>query len=209
MKTTAAAIVMAIAGLTSASAQAGTMEHVDELAAQLERQAISINYELRRNFYRSPQYNHLRSDVNEMTQLASHIHEIAHHGGNVRHLRNDVNELDRLFHHVEELIDQMRNYYTPWRRTSNNNRHWNNRHWNHGHWNQGHWNPYARRMQRLDRMVERMEDTLHHLQADLNTLAPVQRPPVYNQPAGIPIFGGRAYLKPSRRSGLGFSVNIR
>ncbi len=200
MKTTAAAIVMTIAGLTAVPAQAGTRAHFDDLACQLERQAVSVRDELRRFYNRTPQYAQLYSDVNEIARRAGHIHQVAH-TGNLRHLRHDVNELDRLFHHVEGVVELMSRHHRTVYRTSFRGKS-ASRHWN---WNQAYYNPYRR----LVRLVNNMENTLHHMQADLNTLPPIYRVPRYNRPSGFPILGGRAYLQPSRRSSLGFSVNIR
>lgn len=207
---TAAAMLMTLAGFTTVPVQAATLQHIDELAFKLERQTQDVNEELRRYFSATPYYRHLLSDVNQMAVLADHIHDVAHHGGDVRHLQHDVNELDELFHHVEEMIDQMQAYRTPYRGVQLGPIRI-------GHGYQGGYaNVYAQRLPRLCKLVERVEQTLHHLQADLQALTPVYHDHHHRHispaPVGYPTYRNNArrlYWNPSRRTGLGFSFLIR
>jgi len=142
------------------SAQAESFEHIDGLAVELKAQAEAFRGEVRQHYRHTPQYRHLYQDATEMARLADHLHEVAHHGGNIRHLRSDVASLDRTFHHVEELVDQMS-------------------HSDHGYdhgslsFGRGHRRSVGFRsgsssgVSHLKRQLRAMENTLHHMQDDL------------------------------------------
>jgi hypothetical protein len=119
-----------------------SFQHIDRLARQLERQARDLHEEVDNHFRPSPQYRHLHDDVEELEELADHIHDVLHRGASVTHLRADARKLDRLFHHVEDLVRDMGRSRTIDRRA------------------------YAH----LRESLSRLEDTVHHLLDDLNRL---------------------------------------
>lgn len=88
-------------------AKAQSWQHVDRLAVQLQRQTRQMHNEVHAHFRNTPYFRHLDQDVDQMEQLARHIHDLAHHGHNIHHLRRDVEKLDRLFHHIEGVVRTM------------------------------------------------------------------------------------------------------
>ncbi len=136
--------VLAGACLFTSTASAQSYQHIDRLAYQLQRQSSSLYSEFRAHFSHTPGYRHLMSDTAKMYRLARHIHDLVHHHEDVHHIVEDLDQLDAAFHHVEELVDQIEH----------------NAH-HHGH---GHVHGDTRHVRRL---LQRMEDTLHHLREDL------------------------------------------
>jgi len=97
----AMALILTI-GLFTSSASAAD-PHLDDLAFSLKRQAALACREVRYGFRRTAAFPHLYKDFYELYTLADHIHEVAHNHGDLRHLKDDVDALDDLFHHTEEL----------------------------------------------------------------------------------------------------------
>lgn len=89
------------------TAQAVPYVHVDQLAYRLQKQTQELHREVDIHFRNTPLYAHLHRDIVEMQKLAQHIHEVAHHEGDVNHLRLDVDKLDQLFHHIEALVGEL------------------------------------------------------------------------------------------------------
>lgn len=101
----AAAFAALLAG--GSTAQAVPYAHVDQLAYRLQKQTQELHREVDIHFRNTPLYAHLHRDIVEMQKLAQHIHEVAHHEGDILHLRADVEKLDQLYHHVETLVAQL------------------------------------------------------------------------------------------------------
>ncbi len=154
MKTTlCTAFAIVTLGLFSGSAQAASDFHIDDLAAQLERETAELLHEIEHHFRATPSYRHLAADAREMQQLARHIHEVAHYTNARRHIAVDVKKLDRLYHHVEGLVDDMD------RRAGYRNE----CAYHHG-------DAYTlgrAEFHHLRAVMSRISATLHHLQADL------------------------------------------
>jgi hypothetical protein len=150
------ALLLVAATFGTTSARADEFDHIDDLAVRLQGQARALYGELREHYSHAAHGDHLISDAAAMYRTAAHIHEIAHHAGNVFHLRNDLASLDRNFHHLEGLLDDSERHarFDPW-------------HGGHAHGPTGH----------VKRLMAEMEDTLHHLRSDVNRLA--QPAPVY------------------------------
>jgi hypothetical protein len=102
MKTIATTALMLTVGLFANSASAAD-PHLDDLAFSLKQQAALACREVRYGFQRTAAYPHLYKDFYELYTLADHIHDVAHNHGDLRHLKDDVDQLDELFHHTEEL----------------------------------------------------------------------------------------------------------
>lgn len=79
--------------------------HLDRLALQMQRQAEVMHREVHAHFRNTPQFTHLDADVAKLERVARHIHDLAHHHGNLSHIRRDVEEIDHLYHHVQELVN--------------------------------------------------------------------------------------------------------
>ena len=140
-------------------ALADTYHHIDQLALSIDRQAKELVRESC-HYRHTPEYAHLVTDAREMSQLAEHLHEVAHHHGSLAHLIHDVEELDAKFHHLESLFDRIE------RRAA------------HGH---GHVHGNTAHVREL---LDVMADNIHHLQEDLDSLRrPIHtRRPVVSSP---------------------------
>ena len=185
MKTIAATLLILTSGMSANSASAAD-PHLDDLAFTLKQQAALACREVRYGFSRTAAFPHLYKDFYELYTLADHIHDVAHHGGDLRHLKDDVDALDELFHHTEELTARTGNVriagtggvcrYVPACGGSVSQYH----------------------LRKLQAIMLQMEDTIHHLQDDLEAelgpaLPPVPPgqvspglPPVPPQPIGYP-----------------------
>lgn len=163
-------LLLAAATLGTTAAKADDFDHIDNLAVRLQRQAAALYGEFREHYSHTRRADYLMSDAAMLYRLASHVHEVAHTGGNVFHLRNDIAELDRTFHHVESLVDaiERETVFNPF--------------------GGGHVHGSTADVRALMRT---MEDTLHHLRSDVNRAAYV--PPVYGTGYGTG-FGTGGYV---------------
>ncbi len=130
----------AFSGVNTAQAQV-VDPHIDQLALQLQSQSAAACREVYHHFRRSPHFQHAYSDLYEIYTLATHIHDIAHRPCELEHMREDVAEIDRLFHHTEDVVARM----TQCPITGN-----------------------GYHMRRLQALMRGLEDTIHHLDEDLN-----------------------------------------
>jgi hypothetical protein len=154
----AAVVVVAFSGLVMAgrSAQAVSFEHVDRLAIELQSQSSQLYREFRTHYSHAAHSQHLMSDAAALYRQARHLHDVAH-TGNINHMARDLAEMDRLFHHLERLVREI-----------NFDAH--DDHFGHG----GHVHGDTRHVRRL---MNDLEDTLHHLSDDINELR--RNRPVY------------------------------
>jgi len=97
------AVAILVAGST---ANADTFSHLDDLAIRVKVKGQALTTEVRAHYSHTPYYRHLLSDSYDVAALASRVHDIAHHHGDVFLLDAYLTRLDRLFHHVESLIAQ-------------------------------------------------------------------------------------------------------
>lgn len=173
---TIVAAVLAVGGLAigTQSASAASYSHIDRLALELRGDAGRLYSEFRQHYRHAAHYRHLISDASQMYRLADHIHDLAHRG-TLGHMDSDLEKLDRLFHHLEGLVDEI----------EHDARH---DHFGHG----GHTHGNTRHVRRL---LDQMEDTLHHLHDDIRS---ARRPTIYPVPGHvrpaphrIPHHGGR------------------
>jgi len=145
---TTLAVAIATFGITFASntAQAGSFEHIDELAGELQGLSSKLAREFRDHYRHSPGYRHLAADAREMRKLAGHIHEIAHYEGDLHHIHDDLHELEELFHHVDGLVDEIEHEAE------------------HGH---GHVHGDTRHVRRI---LRDMDGALHHMLEDVEEM---------------------------------------
>ncbi len=141
-----AAVVVTIVSsvMFSQSADASTYRHIDSLAVRLQGQAREMIGELRLHYRHTGDFQHLLSDAYEVFRLAAHVHEVIHHDDCLPHVRADIDALDRKFHHLENLVAHITHH--P--------------HGGHVDGNTFH----------IHQMLAAMEDTLHHLQEDIDEL---------------------------------------
>ncbi len=153
MKTTLTfAFAIATLGLFTGTASAASDLHIDDLAAQLQRETAEFGDEIEHHFRSTPSYRHLANDARKMQRLARHIHTVAHHTSARRHIALDLAQLDRIYHHVEGLVDEMDDVAK-----------YRSRHGYHG-------DAYTlgrAETRHLRRALRRINATLHHLQEDL------------------------------------------
>ncbi|TWU07095.1 hypothetical protein CA54_55000 [Symmachiella macrocystis] len=160
MKTTLTfAFAIATLGLMTGTASAASDLHIDDLAAQLQRETAEFGDEIEHHFRFTPSYRHLANDARKMQRLARHIHTVAHHTSARRHIILDLAQLDKIYHHVEGLVDEM-DRIAKYRAR-------------HGY--RGDAYSLGRAETRhLRRTLRRINSTLHHLQEDLHMVpAPV------------------------------------
>jgi len=154
--------------LSGQAVQAQSFEHVDSLALKLQKQSATLYYEFKNHYQHTPGYRHLMSDAAQMYHLARHLHETAHEEGDVHHMEEDLEKLDSKFHHLEELVEDIEDEAD---------------HDDHGHYGRGGRRSFGRgrgfhdgghvhgNTAHIRTLLNRMEDTLHHLEEDLDELA--------------------------------------
>jgi hypothetical protein len=218
MKMIATTALMLTAGLFANTASAAD-PHLDDLAFTLQQQAALACREVRYGFQRTAAYPHLYRDFYELYTLAAHVHEVAHNHGDLVHLKDDMEELDALFHQTEELTAQAGTVrvaqagggviLVPACGSTVS----------------------AYHLRKLQVIMRDMEDTIHHMQEDLEAelgpsgvvppLPPTQLgpalPPVPQAPAVAPLptrFPGNGYPQgrsvgiQSRNGRTAFSIRI-
>jgi len=143
------ATIVTLTGLavSTGNATAASYRHIDSLARKMMRQSRQLKSEFAFHYRHVSEYRHLIHDANELYRIADHVHDVAHHSGNPYHLRNDLAKLDRLFHHVEGLVHRIE---FRARRGRNGHIHGSTNH--------------------VDHLIANLEDTLHHLQADVEEM---------------------------------------
>ena len=145
---TSVVIAIAAFGLSFASntAQAGTYEHIDELAGELQGLSTKLGREFRDHYRHAPQYKHLAAHAKDLRRLAGHIHGVAHEDGDLAHIHDDLHELEGVFHEVEELVGEIEHAAE------------------HG---EGHTHGDTRAVRRL---LGKMDDAIHHMLEDLEEM---------------------------------------
>jgi hypothetical protein len=180
---------LALALTLTASVSADTYHHIDELALSIDRESKRLLQETR-HYRHTPEYGHLVNDCRELSRLADHMHDVAHHHGSLSHLECDLRELDSMFHHLESLFDQI-----EWRAA-------------HGH---GHVHGHTGHVRQL---LDSIEQSIHHLQDDVRQLRqPVH--PIIDRPIHVSPHSGhwggydpywRGGSSRYRSSGFGISI---
>jgi hypothetical protein len=146
-----------------AAAQADTYTHIDGLAVRLQKDARLLDREFADHYRHTAQYRHLRSDAAELARLAGHIHEVAHEQGPLSHLQSDLRQIDRLFHHLEDLVREVEH-----------GAEFDDNHGGFHRWGGGHIHGNSNHVHRL---MNSIEDAIHHLESDLAELSGRRREP--------------------------------
>lgn len=197
------AAVLCIVGLSTATANAEDLRHIDELAIATRGNAANVANELRYYFRGSRHYKHLYRDAYDTYALADHVHEVVH-TGDASHLREDLAKLDKLFHHLEEMIAKLNADYgfDPLHDD-----------FGHDHFHGSYYHG-SYHLVRLNKYMKSMSVNLHHLQEDVDKiLGPVVVPAVpEDMLPGEPIVPGPGvfWFDRGRRSGsLGISLQFK
>ncbi len=154
MKLIAPALLVLTSGLFTNAATAAD-PHLDDLAYRLRQEAALACREVRYGFQRSPAFPHLYKDFYDLYSLAEHVHAVAHNSGDLRHLKDDADEIDASFHHAQEMMAQFGTVRAV----------------RHGCVCQTpptYGNVSGYHLRRLQSLMGQMENTIHHLQEDLD-----------------------------------------
>lgn len=122
----------------------GGFSHVDDLAAQLERDATNLCWELHYNYQHNPGYRETYRETYELMQTAKFIHGLEHSRNRDR-VKKEVAELDTLFHHIHRDV---------------------------ANWTAHHHRQVGRGG--LTQKLEQLEQTLHHLMDDVGVRSTYQ-----------------------------------
>lgn len=101
-----ASIALALSGFAAPAANAGHEDSIIEITHRLEDLVSELREEFGIHYRHTSAYRHLLADAARMEAEVDHIHRLAHDPyGSLRHLREDVEDLDDLAHHLHELVD--------------------------------------------------------------------------------------------------------
>jgi len=102
-----AAIATAIAlTLTSTNAGAAYCSGFSSHAHRITAIARELSHEFSIHYRHLDAYRHLRSDISQVINEASHIDRLSHNShASLRHIIIDLRDLDRLSHHMHEVVD--------------------------------------------------------------------------------------------------------
>ena len=209
-------VLMTSISMFSGTAQAGhpaaqvkqTKAHaghsVEELAFTLRNQAARACWEIRHNYWNSPQSQHLYKDVYEVYRQSNHIYKAFHRGETLKHLHHDLEELDDSLHHAEGLAKKMKKHESQHFRSS---RFYYDSHGGlsirlgHGR-SRGYSSHNGRHLRQLEDILDEMQETLHDLTEELFPKKKQIAPPAPPAPRG-------ATVLPIRAGRYSFSFSIR
>ncbi|MCA9117803.1 MAG: hypothetical protein KDA79_22185 [Planctomycetaceae bacterium] len=170
MKYIAAVLIAAGTTFTTTDAKAAD-PHLRELADALASQSSHAVREVRYHFRRAPGADQMYRTAVDIAELADHISEISQGRVDISHLKEDVDQLDSLIHELEELTEAASR---PVVIEGNRSRYYHRGYHRH---TASFVSEYH--VRRLTRLIEEMEDTVHHLAEDLDDIIgvrPVPRP---------------------------------
>jgi hypothetical protein len=177
---------------------------IEELVHTLRNQAAQACWEIRRNYWETPQSQYLYKDVYEVYSQSNHIYKILHRGETVKHILRDLEELDDSLHHAEELANKMNKHESQHARSS---RFYYDSHGGLsirlGHSrSRGYSSHSVRHLRELGDTLDEMQDSLHDLQEKISPKKHQIAPPVPPAPHGAAVF-------PIRAGRYSFSFSIR
>ena len=153
------ALTLTLLGATSfvSTASANDYRRINREAQRIERKATLLAQEVV-HYEAMPQHCHLVRDLEEFVRLSQHITDLVRVSGDLRHIKADVNELDRTFHHIEGLFDQIERQIARGRGVKYGN------------------------TAHVKRLLNSVEDCIHHMQEDVAVLEVRAHRDHYNRP---------------------------
>ncbi len=120
-----AAIATAIAlTLTSTNASAAYCSGFSSYAHRINAIAQELSHEFSIHYRHLDAYRHLRSDISQVINEASHIDRLSHNShASLRHIITDLKDLDRLAHHMHEVVDNAESSHYHGNRFRSDTRH--------------------------------------------------------------------------------------
>lgn len=180
--------ILAIALLVGAASQANANDwhHIDQMALKVQRQTRQLVTE-ERHYRSSRHYGELLRCTNRLAAISAQVHDLAHHAQCPRTLKTYVNEMDNMFHKVEDLFDHIEDDAARGIGCVRGN------------------------TAHVKRLLDSIEDCIHHLQDDLRYLTRASRAvrvqrTVYSNAGlygGSP-YSGRGYSRPAYGGSYGY-----
>lgn len=155
------------AGFFANQANADTWGHIEELGHDIALKADQLLAETH-HYRHTPEYGHLVSDAVQLRAKANRICSLARSHASIYYLEAALADLDARFHHLEGLFDHIEHEAA------------------HGH---GHIHGPTRHVKRL---LNRVEDCIHHMQRDIAALRAHRVTRVYRRP-----YSSGHYSRPS------------
>ena len=97
---------LAIGTLFASQANANVYDRIDRYAVKIEKKTQALLSETI-HYRHTPQYRQLVQCTQEISRLATHIHDVTHFEGNLLRLRADLRGLETEFQLLEGLFDQI------------------------------------------------------------------------------------------------------
>lgn len=95
-----------IVALFASQAQADVYDRIDRYAVKIQKKTQSLLKETI-HYRHTPQYGQLVQCTQELSRLATHIHDVTHFEGNLLRLRADLRALDAEFYLLQGLFDRI------------------------------------------------------------------------------------------------------
>jgi hypothetical protein len=122
------------------------VSHVDDVSWQVRRRANAICWEIYRYQRHRHDFKSVYREAYEMLKTAEYVHDLIHNHGRRSRVRAEVQVLDQLFHHIEGDLalwaNSDRQFHVSFHSPENG-------------------------VRTLQKMMERLENTLHHLMQDI------------------------------------------
>jgi hypothetical protein len=83
---------------------------IENLSRAIQAESRELYYELRSVSFSNPELRSAQSEVGQVYQLASRIHDAAHGYGGIGGMDRNVHSLKQLVHHVEEHLAGYRHF---------------------------------------------------------------------------------------------------
>jgi hypothetical protein len=112
-RTTTLVIASALGLLALRPAQADhghTLGRIDNLDREIQAASRDLYFELRSVSFSNPELRSAQSDVGQIYQLASQIHDAVHGAGSLYGMDRNVHSLKQLVHHTEEHLAGYRHF---------------------------------------------------------------------------------------------------
>jgi hypothetical protein len=103
--TLAIASVLGLVAFESARADHGyALGRIDNLSREIQSESRELYYEIRSVSFSNPELRSAQSEVGQIYQLASRIHDAVHGSGSMYGMDRNVHSIERLVHHVDDHL---------------------------------------------------------------------------------------------------------